>query len=205
MNLSLTKNDYFICIDIQRLFLEPGDWYCPEGLSILPNCVSLAKASTDRCLFTRFITPHAPADAKGQWRDYYHHWQSVTQSVAGKEMMELHAQIQPLADPSQTFDKPTYDVFKNLSFVNTVQSSTARNLIIFGIETDVCVMASVLSAVDLGFCVVVVTDATASSDMRSHQVCLDLVYPRFDQQIILATTAEILDAWDDAPEVDVQR
>jgi len=198
MKLSLTQNDYFICIDMQRLFLEPGDWYCPDGLSILPNIVKLAKASTNRCLFTRFMTPPTASDAEGQWRDYYQHWQSVTQSVAGKEMMDLHAQLQPLAHPSRIFDKPTYDVFKNPSFVNTVQASSARNLIMFGIETDVCVMASVLSAVDLGYCVVVVTDATASSDVQSHQACLDLVYPRFDQQIILATTAEILTAWDDA-------
>lgn len=196
MNLSLTNTDIFVCIDMQRLFLEPGDWYCSNGLTILSNTIKLAKASGDRCWFTRFITPTTSAEATGQWRPYFEHWHSVTQSEVGADIMDLHTQLQPYASESRVFDKPTYDTFKSDSFAQLLQASSARTLVMFGIETDVCVLSSALSAVDLGFRVIVVNDATASSDMNSHQACLDLVYPRFDQQIVLATTAQVLHAWE---------
>jgi len=196
MNLSLTRNDFFVCIDMQRLFLEPGAWYCGEGLSILPNAVKLAEAGAARCLFTRFITPTTATQAQGQWRPYYEHWHTVTQSEAGADKMELHNELQACSSDLRRFDKPTYDAFKSKAFAQMVQSSSARTLVMFGIETDVCVLGSVLSAIDLGYCVIVVTDATASSDRESHQACLDLVYPRFDQQVVLATTIQVLSAWD---------
>ena len=65
-------------------------------------------------------------------------------------------------------------------------------MILTGVETDVCVLATALSAVDRGFRVIVVSDAVASSDMDSHRACLELVYPRYDQQIELVTCEELL-------------
>lgn len=64
-----------------------------------------------------------------------------------------------------------------------------------GIETDVFVLATAMSAVDLGYRVIIVSDAVASSDMASHEACLQLVYPRFDQQIEIADLPTVLDAW----------
>ena len=47
--------------------------------------------------------------------------------------------------------------------------------------------------------VVVAVDAVASSDAAGHRACLDAVYPRFDQQIELATSDVILAAWRRGP------
>jgi nicotinamidase-related amidase len=56
-------------------------------------------------------------------------------------------------------------------------------VIITGAETDVCVLAAVLGAVDFGYGVVLVTDAICSSSDETHDALLTLYHQRFAQQI----------------------
>ena len=44
----LDRNACVVCVDMQRLFLEPGEWHCPAGLDILANCRELAAAAGDQ-------------------------------------------------------------------------------------------------------------------------------------------------------------
>lgn len=69
------------------------------------------------------------------------------------------------------------------------------SLIITGAETDVCVLAAVLNAVDLGYRVVLATDALCSSSDETHDALLTLYRGRFSQQIETADAATILAAW----------
>ena len=68
-------------------------------------------------------------------------------------------------------------------------------LVLSGVETDVCVLATALSAVDFGYRTVIAVDAVASSVAASHEACLAHVYPRYDQQIELASVDDIIAAW----------
>ena len=58
-----------------------------------------------------------------------------------------------------------------------------------------CVLATALSAVDLGYRTVIAVDAVTSSVAASHEACLAHIYPRYDQQIELAPVRDILAAW----------
>jgi nicotinamidase-related amidase len=64
-----------------------------------------------------------------------------------------------------------------------------------GGETDVCVLATVMSAVDLGYRIVLATDALCSASDRTHDALLLLYRERYSQQIATATTEQILQAW----------
>jgi nicotinamidase-related amidase len=68
-------------------------------------------------------------------------------------------------------------------------------VIVTGSETDICVLSSVLSAVDLGYRVIVACDAICSSSDESHDALLSLYRRRFDLQIELAEVSEILETW----------
>lgn len=193
----LSDRSLFVCIDMQRLFLQPGDWFTEPGLAILPHCEELANAAGDRCLFTRFITAKNPAEASGSWQRYYQHWQSVTREKVGDAAMEVHPSLQPYATETRCFDKLTHDAFDSLAFATRIEESQPDALVLFGIETDVCVLATAMSAVDLGYRVVIAADACASSMPASHAACLEHIYPRFDQQIELCSTHRLLDALKD--------
>ncbi len=191
----LDGRTYHLCIDMQRIFLEPGPWYTAAGLAILPPIRRLLEHAPEAALFTRFITAETPETAPGAWQRYYRHWHEVTRAEAGREILGLHPELAPYAGPDKVFDKPTHDAFDGPEFARRIESLAPSALILSGVETDVCVLATAMSAVDLGYRTVVAVDAVASSVAESHAACLEHVFPRFDQQIELASVGEILAAW----------
>jgi isochorismate hydrolase len=70
--------------------------------------------------------------------------------------------------------------------------ASGNALIISGSETDVCVLATVLSAVDLGYRVIIARDAGCSSSDEGHDMLLRLYHTRFSEQIETADAETIL-------------
>ena len=190
----LDEGSVHICVDMQRIFLEPGPWFGEACLTVVDPVRRLCADGPWPTLFTRFITAVTPADAKGAWRRYYDHWHEVTQIEAGADVLNLHPNLAAMAQPDAIIDKPTHDAFDAPEFAERVAAMKPSAIILSGIETDVCVLATAMSAVDLGYRTVIAIDAVASSMPESHRACLEHVYPRFDQQIELATVDAILRA-----------
>lgn len=67
---------------------------------------------------------------------------------------------------------------------------------ISGAETDVCVLATVLGAIDRGFRVVVAADALCGSHDQTHDAVLTFYRERLRHQVELAVVDEIIDAWE---------
>ena len=183
-----------ICIDMQRIFLEPGPWFAEAGLDLLPKIDQLLHARHISPIFTKFITPSTPNEAIGSWQTYYEFWHQVTKAEAGEEWLALHPTLQKFAKAENTFDKTTYDAFASGSFKSSIERAKPSALIFSGIETDICVLATVFTAVDLGFRTIIAQDAVTSSDLDSNNACFEFLFPRYSQQIEIATVAEILSA-----------
>jgi len=184
-----------ICVDMQRVFMEPGEWYCPEADAILPNVMRLVTARPEQSLFTRFISADAPEDAVGAWQRFYRHWEGVTVNRLGRAPYDLHPGLAAIAVDGNVFDKTTYDAFDTPEFADAVAERAPGALIMCGVETDVCVLATVFSAVDLGYHVVLARDALTSAEAKTHEACLHLLETRFDLQVEIADTKDILTAW----------
>ena len=82
-----------------------------------------------------------------------------------------------------------------LHWLEQLPEADRLDLVFSGVETDICVLGSVLDAVDRGYRVVIASDAVTSSDLASHEATLGRICRRFDVQIELATTEEVLAAW----------
>jgi len=191
----LDARTHHLCIDMQRLFLEPGPWYAAAGVAILPAIRRLLDHAPERATFTRFITAERAEAAKGSWQRYYRRWHEVTRDELGEGALEFHPELAPYAAAAPVFDKATHDAFDDAAFARHVEALQPSVLVLSGVETDVCVLATALSAVDLGYRTVIAVDAVASSVAESHAACLEHVYPRYDQQIELARVDEIIAAW----------
>ena len=68
-------------------------------------------------------------------------------------------------------------------------------MIITGGETDVCVLATMLGAIDWGFRVILVTDALCSSADETHDAMMNVYMNRFGEQVETVTTQTLLDSW----------
>jgi nicotinamidase-related amidase len=71
----------------------------------------------------------------------------------------------------------------------------ADGRIVTGSETDACVLATVLDAVDLGYRVIVVQDGICSSSDEGHDALLKVYHQRYSQQIETADAEAVLSAW----------
>jgi nicotinamidase-related amidase len=181
-----------LCIDMQRLFAEQTDWYTPGMAVILPQVVALSARPS---LFARFMVPETADHATGQWRDYYRRWAQFTGRTIDPALLDLMAPLAALAGPGAVIDKVTYSVFEAPGFAARLAAEGVEALVFSGVETDVCVLASLMAAVDRGFRVVAAVDALSSSNLTAHQAVIDHVLPRMADQVEIVPTAEILAAW----------
>ncbi|MGR8964478.1 cysteine hydrolase family protein [Rhizobium leguminosarum] len=193
----LSKNTLHVVIDMQRLFAEETAWHTPAIADILPNVLALSQARPFDTIFVRFVVPQNAEDAKGRWKNYYRRWSSVTLDELDATVLDLVAPLAAIAGPGSIVDKETYSVFGSPGFARRLQNSGTDTLIFSGVETDVCVYASVLDAVDAGYRVILAEDALGSGDMKAHAMVTEILVPRLSEQIEIFSTEAILDLWRD--------
>ena len=185
-----------LAVDMQRLFGEPGSpWCVPWFARVLPQVVALAHRHPDRTVLSRFIPPERPEEMPGAWQDYFRRWRAMTQQNLDRRLLELAPPLQAQVPPAHLCDKAVYSAFGNARLAPWLRSQGIDTLIVSGWETDVCVLATVMSAIDLGYRIVLATDALCSADDRTHDALMTLYSQRFSQQIALARTVQILEAW----------
>jgi nicotinamidase-related amidase len=191
----LTERSLHLCVDMQNLFAEHTPWHTPWMKRVLPKVARLAEAHPDRTAFTRFIPPERPEDMPGSWKGFYERWRSLTAERIEPRLLELVPPLARLVPPAAVFDKYVYSPFANPALKSWLEARRADALIITGTETDVCVLAAVLDAVDLGYRVILPTDAVCSSSDATHDALMTLYCERFSQQIETVDSATVLAAW----------
>jgi nicotinamidase-related amidase len=184
-----------LCVDMQTLFAERTDWHVPWLERVLPAVTRLSEARRERTVFTRFVPPERPEDAAGAWRRYYAHWRHMTGEGLDPRLIQLVPPLAALVPPATVIDKAHYSPFKERAFLRVLGRLGPDALIISGGETDVCVLAAVMDAVDAGYRVILAEDALCSVSDESHDAMLRQFGARFSQQIEVAPVEEILDGW----------
>jgi nicotinamidase-related amidase len=184
-----------IAIDMQVLFTPPGRWVVPDIDRIVPNIRAVAAAHPAQTLYTRFVVPERAGEARGCWRGYYTHWWDFTGEHLPEGRLELLKDLRALALPGTVIDKPTHSGFETPELERQLARLGASILILTGVETDVCVLATALSAIDRGYRIIVVSDAVTSSSADGHAATLSAILPRFDRQAEIMDTATLLTEW----------
>jgi nicotinamidase-related amidase len=181
---------------MQNIFAPGGLWETTPWMErVLPTIVSIVSRHQARTIFSRFITPQDPEDRPGQWRDYFRRWQQATRQHLPASALELVPALARYVPPARIVDKPAYSAFSNPNLASLLMEKSVRTVVITGAETDVCVLSTVLSAVDLGFRVVIVEDALCSSSDVGHDALMTMYRTRFHGQVDLATAEELREFW----------
>ena len=162
---------------------------------VAPVVTTIAERFAPRTVFTRFITPQRPDDMPGTWRRYYEKWCETTRDYIDPELLELIPPLRRLAPPAALIDKSRYSAFAGSGLTEHLTQRGADTVIVTGSETDVCVLATVLDAVDRGLRVIVVTDAICSSSDEGHDALLRVYRGRYSEQIETVTAEIVLTQW----------
>jgi nicotinamidase-related amidase len=192
----LGEGTVHLCVDMQQMFDVGTPWATPWLRKVLPQVVRLCEARADRTIFTRFIPARSSDDARGAWRQYYRQYEEMTLRQIDPRLLELVPELGLFVPPAKIVDKRTYSPWlPGTGLLETLLKGNIDTIVVSGGETDVCVLATVLGAVDAGFRVIIATDALCSSTDETHDAMIEFYRERLSAQIETAETDEILDAW----------
>ncbi len=191
----VAPNAVHLCIDMQRMFAESTPWQTPWMERVLPVIVRLCEAKADRTCFTRFIPARSAEAAPGAWARYWARWPSMTLDRLDPDLVDLVPALTAFVPPARILDKRIYSPWIETGLDAALRTGGVDTVVVTGAETDVCVLAAVLGAVDRGYRTLVVTDALCSSADSSHDALIDLYHQRYGEQIETVECAELLQAW----------
>jgi nicotinamidase-related amidase len=180
-----------IVVDMQELFRSHPEWGSQALTGIVPPIRRLLEVKPDNAIFSRFIPAQRADQAEGMWQRYYHRWHSVTLDQLDSAQIDVIPELKPWA--KRVGDKPGYSALGSAEI--RAAALGARDVILTGVETDVCVLATAIEAMEAGLRVILATDALTSSSQTCHAKALDILHDRFDEQIEVATVDRILAAW----------
>jgi isochorismatase family protein len=159
----------------QTLFAERTEWHVPWLERVLPMVTRLSEARRRCTVLTRFVPPERPEDAVGAWR-LLSHWQDMSGERLDPCLIQLVPPLAALAPPAMLSTKRIIRHATNRLSYGRWGGFKAGALVITGSETDVCVLAAVMDAVDAGYRVILAEDALCSvSVRRASQGCLNHV------------------------------
>ncbi|MBB4184598.1 cysteine hydrolase family protein [Sinorhizobium terangae] len=181
-----------LCVDMQKMFAEDTPWHVPWMERVSPEVVEVAGRHSQQTIFTRFIPPVNAAGMPGTWGAYYTKWWMMTGEHLPAGMVELIEPLAALVPPAEIHDKRTYSPWVDGTLHLRLQRNRVSTLVISGGETDVCVLAATLGAIDLGYQVILLKDAVCSSADDTHDASLELLGERFSVQLQLMTTETFL-------------
>lgn len=135
-----------ICIDIQEKLVK----MLKNGDLIASNCAKLLKTASILGINT-IITEQYP---KG-----------------------LGATIETIKSIKnfETVEKTTFSALQTEEFEGKFQQINNKNVMIFGIETHICVLQSVIDLIKKGYNVFVVEDCSSSRDENNHKTALEVM------------------------------
>jgi nicotinamidase-related amidase len=184
-----------VVVDMQKLFLteKKSPWMDKKLLSIVPNIKKLIKTiGVQNVIFTRFTPPKNWQDEHGSWKTYYEINQKITTSIIGTSALDIIDNFIPYIPNSAVASrKKSASIFMAGNFHSKIKKKSTKILIFSGIETDYCVISSVLDAIHLGYYVIVVMDACASSKKQGQKYARG-IFERFPEQLWITSTNDLI-------------
>ncbi|RKY69266.1 MAG: hypothetical protein DRP97_05510 [Candidatus Latescibacterota bacterium] len=197
-----------LVIDMQRGFLDKGSvMEVPQGREIIPNIRQLVEAGRKRgvsVIFTQFVYSPKVPNLIGELHPEHKPMplggrpgfrKPSNCCLEGDSSTEVVADLAPMEN-EPVVQKHGYDAFFATDLEPTLRSRGVQTLVVTGVMTDICVLATVNSAVHREYRVLVVRDAVATLWPEVQQITLDLIERAYGRVV---STTEILKQMAEAP------
>lgn len=186
----------FIDIDTQADFMEPGGKLYAQGAeairSNLARLVRLARAQAIPLVSS--VDCHGPED--DEFSQYPPHClkgtpgqAKIRETTTGREVFVPNTPSSRIPDPTRVhavLEKQQFSVFSHQKAEQVFAATTARELVVFGVVTEVCVRFAVLGLLERGYRVQVVQDAIWPIDRKNGDAAL----AEFQKKGAVLTTTE---------------
>ncbi|MFC4787147.1 cysteine hydrolase family protein [Nocardioides sp. MAHUQ-72] len=156
---------WLVVIDMQRAFSDPASGWAAEGYRRAEqNVEQLVERFSGAVVLTRFVRdPEEP----GAWQRYYERW-SQFRVAADSAWWEITVDAPP---GTPVVDEPTFG-----KWGDRLQGVVGdAPLVLCGVATECCVLATAFAAADAGREVQVVSDACAGAGPELHEAALRIM------------------------------
>lgn len=161
--------DALLIVDVQNDFLPGGSLAVPAGDAVIAPLNVAIDAFAARSLPVIASRDWHPADhcsfkpQGGIWPPHCIAGSSGAQFGAGLQLPGNAIIVSKATLPQAD----AYSAFQGTELARTLQSMGVKRLVVGGLATDYCVLATVTDALALGLSVVLLTDAVRAVDVRA--------------------------------------
>ncbi|MBA8840838.1 cysteine hydrolase family protein [Ochrobactrum sp. RH2CCR150] len=108
-------------------------------------------------------------------------------------LIQLTEPLQKFLPPAVVLDKRVTSPWMEVALQRHLKTRNIHTVLISVTETDLCVLAALLGAIDLGYRTILVSDAVCSVSDQAHDAVISLCYERFSEQLELVRTNEVIE------------
>jgi nicotinamidase-related amidase len=182
-----TIGDVLVVVDMQNAYLEDQVWACVHTTDCAERIERLiASGAVDNVVFTQYLAPENPT---GTWVTY----DEVYADISSDEWLnEIIDQLEPYLDTYPLYAKSTFSSFGNPDFKALM--AKARRIVISGVVSECCVIATTIDAIDTGAPVVYLTDACSGGSDENEGKISWLVGTLSPVHTAVMTTQQYIDA-----------
>jgi len=176
---------WLVAIDLQRVFAEPpSPWASADFHAAADGIDRLLPAFRGRTVFTRFV---APAQPQGVWATYFEEYDFAL-VPDDDPLYEIVPRFREAAAREHVATRETFGKWDGA--LAAVIDGT-REIVLTGVSTDCCVIATALAAADAGIRVRVAADACAGASPEDHERALQTM-SLFAPLIEITTVDQVL-------------
>lgn len=178
-------DEVLVVVDLQTAFRRPGQWFVPEFDRAASAAERLASGFAGWAVWTRFVPDVVES---GTWVDYYDRWDEMRRPPQDRIWDLAPGLGEAAAGWGATLDLPTFSKW-GPELADRVPPGDG--IVLCGVATDCCVLATALGAVDAGRRVTLVPEACAGVDDGAHAAAVRLM-ALLDPMVRVMTVDEVL-------------
>jgi nicotinamidase-related amidase len=159
-----------LIIDWQQFFADPGSpAFIPDTVNVRPRLEALLN------LFQKARLPVLASIHSNRDDDDNNFLKFYGKVIKRKSKWWALASPLNCLKNLKIFEKETYSAFENPRLCRFLKALKIKRIVLAGVQTDRCVLASALSGFDRGFEMVVAADVCSSRSKFRHRMALNLI------------------------------